>query len=230
MTNLTLMMQNYNNSIVATPSYEFPRSNNIVLHDSPSDVQTKSDVLNRRVFNRKDRHTTKIIDGRISSHSTAVTEPIVQLPLPPVRNPLSSKSIHYMMSEQCKNIIANHTEHLYRWKQARKEFGLSTALKTTKVSDRVIKMFYGESFGVLTVSIHDKPVSYVIIWKAGNDAIRLNLIEEEKKMPVKFRFSTRESKTVTQYNSKLRQQFKVKYTPPAFTFVREPIGRFISGI
>lgn len=183
-------------------------------------------ALNKKTYELLQKKTIKGI-SIISNVRNVSDAPI------PVNNNMKfngvSKSFNFKISESCSKIMSDIRIHKEHWEKARRELGF-TLKSDAKRYEQAIRLFYSESFGLLTVCIDKNPVSYVILWKSGNDAIRLNLIDEEKKKPVPFTFKTRESHSKSQYVSKLKSQFRRSQFPEAFTFVREPISHFISGL
>jgi hypothetical protein len=100
-----------------------------------------------------------------------------------------------------------------------------------------LRKFYGLALGCTAVPIFDTVATYVTIWKCANDAVRLNLVAQAEREhlaeggtsatfhPKDYVFSY-----VSKYQRMVRRYLESVDMPPAFTFVREPTGHFVSGI
>jgi hypothetical protein len=148
------------------------------------------------------------------------------------------ENLEFIKSEQCSLLLENKTKLFSQWNLARLELGLGPAKMAIDITYLVLTDFYYTSHGAVTVRGRDNgPLTYLMIWKCGNDAIRKNLIAEEARLydgnttiiHDKL-FDKKESHTAASYSRKLALQFGRKDSPPGFTFAREPSSHFVSGI
>lgn len=172
------------------------------------------DILNEEII----KSTNKIVNRSVSNVASSF-----------------NKDISFKISKRCSTMMSSASGMAKQWGKARKELGISESLPSDLM--KLARRFYSISFGALTISNDGKPLTYVMIWKCANDAIRKNLMSFEDSRPVRNPkrvsqkvLSKRESKSSVEYKKKLSAQFGLDKPPKAFTFAREPISHFISGL
>lgn len=147
----------------------------------------------------------------------------------------SSKQRTFRRNPMCTALLANTTKLYAQWNLARAELQLKKPNISHIAKARALDDFYSTSFGALTVTIGGGPITYVMIWKCANDAIRKNLLRNDETVvsgsatSMSFR-KKKESHTTAELALKLYLQYGVTRAPPTFTFAREPLSRFSSGM
>lgn len=88
-----------------------------------------------------------------------------------------------LLSEHCSASLLS-SFHNDQWNKAREALGLKKFEMDQSYfsNSRKIKAFYSFSAGISLFSIKNVLVPYLLIWKAGNDAIRGNLLREEQRV------------------------------------------------
>lgn len=88
-----------------------------------------------------------------------------------------------LLSEHCSAAMMPSFQN-NQWNKAREALGLSKFdIDQSYFSvSRKIKAFYSFSAGISLFSINAVLVPYLLVWKAGNDAIRGNLLREEQRV------------------------------------------------
>lgn len=154
---------------------------------------------------------------------------------PAAGSALVRKDLNFSVSPKCKSLIISASSMMKQWSKALAELDRPTKILT--VNQLAVKKFYSISYGVVTISVGGVPMSYTIIWKCANDAIRKNMMVYEKSRPMvnPKHVSAKvleqvESHSLAQYSKKMRTQYGLSSYPKSFTFAREPISHFISGI
>jgi hypothetical protein len=144
-------------------------------------------------------------------------------PIPPVVPP----------SEACQQLTAGDWAMgrlVSRFSAARRDIGLSVldSRQRTAVRDfgKHFMEFYSGSYVFPAPGTYHRHLAYMAVWKCGNDNIRLNLQKATGggRSNQKFTYYT-DYKDLTRIVNK-----KYKSTPVLFTFVRNPISRFIAGV
>jgi hypothetical protein len=165
--------------------------------------------------------------------------PQAQLPVVETQNHTASlnqpKDLSFSISTQCRSMSTSSPSMIAQWGKARAEIGLARSIPN--VEQLFVKKFFSITYGVVTISREAKPISYTIIWKCANDALRKNMMAYEATRPVQNprRASAKtlkevESHSTSKYKAKMNQQFGLTQIPKSFTFAREPISHFISGV
>jgi hypothetical protein len=100
------------------------------------------------------------------------------------------------------------------------------------LASTALRTFYGVNLGCTSVPIFETEITYVTLWKCANDAVRLNLVAQAERefQGEKFIKKNFVYTTFSRYQRMLRVSYGTTDLPPAFTFVREPISHFSSGI
>ena len=90
----------------------------------------------------------------------------------------------YQLSAQCNAALQPNFQYK-QWNKAREAIGMqdfimdkSNYFRNTKK----IRTFYSFGAGISLFNISNVLVPYLLIWKAGNDAIRGNLLAEERRL------------------------------------------------
>jgi hypothetical protein len=146
------------------------------------------------------------------------------------------KDLSFVVNAKCRSMLNSMSGKIQQWGKARQEIGLQVTVSNNHRS--VITAFYGITYGCLTISNNGEPMTFVMIWKCANDAIRKNMMAYEKRNgpvlnPHKARpalLNKGESHSSVEYKKKMEGQFGLKHYSKAFAFTREPISHFISGL
>ena len=145
------------------------------------------------------------------------------------------KNLDFSVSPKCNSMLVSSKAMLQMWSNARKELGMPRSID--HLYHAQVKRFYAISFGVLTITARSKPMTFTMIWKCANDAIRKNMMmyqeNQAKKYPEEINPSMLqqlESHSTAKYLTKLKRVYGMQNYPKAFTFSREPISHFISGL
>lgn len=145
------------------------------------------------------------------------------------------KDLSYSINPKCRRMLGSLTSMMSQWGKARKEIGQRQSMSA--INRITVGRFYTVSFGCVTISNEGSPVTFVMIWKCANDAIRKNLMAYEANRPVlnprnasQKLIDKKESHKASEFRRKIGDQFGLKSPPKSFSFAREPISHFISGI
>lgn len=136
------------------------------------------------------------------------------------------------LSKDCISMHSNSSYMFSAFIRARNELGLQGSLEKKKV-ESMLKKFSIPGWGIKLFSVQKHPIAYAIAFKCDSEGIAGSLFQQDdylKNRPSEWTFFSRRSTDATNLNETAVQLFHSNEKIKTFTFLREPLSHFISGL
>ena len=149
---------------------------------------------------------------------------------------LGTEAVRYEYPTACQEQQSSPGYDHRRWNAARLAMGLPPVEFNSRQKEYVQKFFH-KSHSSVVYNISNRPIRYVINWKAANMNVRANLYRSERVSKGHRRKEASANHTLdVRYRDGITRSLVQKFgftdifDIPAFTFVREPYSRFVSAL